>query len=61
VKDLLVIRLKREPPATALATMSKDFADIMVDGKIEAIKPTPDEVENEEHLAQDRLGSDFRF
>jgi uncharacterized protein (TIGR00730 family) len=59
VRDQLVIRLKNAPPASALATMSKDFADIIVGGKIEAIKPTPDEVEDEEHLDLTRIAFQF--
>jgi hypothetical protein len=55
VKDMLVIRLKRTPPASALAAMSKDFANIIVEGKIEAIQPTPDEVEDNDNLDLARI------
>jgi uncharacterized protein (TIGR00730 family) len=55
VKDMLVIRLKRTPSASALAAMSKDFAKIIVDGKIEAIQPTPDEVEDHDNLDLARI------
>ena len=44
VKKLLVIRLKREPNARDLAKMNRDFSDIILEGKIKPIKPTPDEV-----------------
>lgn len=59
VKDVLVIRLKRTPPSSALATMSKDFADIIVEGKIEAIQPTPDEVEDNDNLDLSRIAFSF--
>lgn len=59
VKDVLVIRLKRTPPPSALVTMTKDFADIIVDGKIEAIEPTPDEVEDNDNLSLQRVAFQF--
>jgi uncharacterized protein (TIGR00730 family) len=59
VKDLLVIRLKRTPPPSALATMTKDFANIIVDGKIEAIEPMPDEVEDDDNLGLPRVAFQF--
>ena len=59
VKDVLVIRLKRTPPPSALATMTKDFADIIVDGKIEAIEPTHDEVEDNDNLGLQRVAFQF--
>jgi hypothetical protein len=59
VKDHLVIRLKRTPPSSALAAMTKDFADVIVDGKIEAIQPTPDEVEDNDNLDLARITFPF--
>lgn len=59
VKDHLVIRLKRTPPSSALSTMTRDFADIIVDGKIEAIQPTPDEVEDSDNLGLARVAFPF--
>ncbi|MGA2028641.1 MAG: TIGR00730 family Rossman fold protein [Verrucomicrobiota bacterium] len=50
VKDLLVIRLNKAPNESALTTMNGDFSDIIVKGKIQIIKPTPEEVEHNEHL-----------
>ena len=50
VRDLLVIRLKNAPNETAIAAMNEDFADIIIEGKIQNIKPTPEEVEHQEHL-----------
>jgi uncharacterized protein (TIGR00730 family) len=59
VKDLLVIRLKRAPGESALAAMNKDFSDIITEGKIKAIKPTPDEIANKEHLELKRIAFTF--
>ena len=59
VRDLLVIRLKRAPSASALAAMNKDFADIVTEGKIEPIKPTEDEVEDNDNLDLARIGFGF--
>jgi uncharacterized protein (TIGR00730 family) len=55
VKDMLVIRLKRTPPSSALTAMTKDFAGIIVQGKIEAIQPTPDETEDNDNLDLARI------
>ena len=59
VKDLLVIRLKQAPDEPALAAMNRDFSDIILEGKIKAIKPTPDEVANQEHLGLKRIAFAF--
>ena len=59
VKDLLVVRLKNAPGESALASMNEDFADIIVEGKIQSVKPTPEEVEHNEHLELKRI--DFNF
>ncbi len=59
VKDTLVIRLKKTPPSPALATLTRDFTDIIVDGKIEAVEPTPDEVEDNDNLNLRRIAFHF--
>ncbi|HEX5400151.1 MAG TPA: TIGR00730 family Rossman fold protein [Verrucomicrobiae bacterium] len=59
VRNLLVIRLKREPDRTALAAMNRDFSDIMLEGKIKNIPPTPDEVADNEHLKLKRIAFVF--
>ncbi len=59
VKDLLVIRLKDPPPNSALEAMNRDFADIIVAGKIEVIPPTPDEAEDKDHLDLARIAFQF--
>jgi uncharacterized protein (TIGR00730 family) len=59
VKDLLVVRLKNVPSESALAAMNEDFADIVVEGKIQSVKPTPEEVEHNEHLELKRIAFNF--
>jgi uncharacterized protein (TIGR00730 family) len=59
VKDLLVIRLKHAPSESALAAMNEDFADINTGGTIKSIKPTPEEVEDGDHLDLQRIA--FKF
>jgi len=59
VKDLLVIRVKQAPGESAIAAMNKNFSDILLEGKIKVIKPTPDEVANKEHLELKRIAFVF--
>jgi uncharacterized protein (TIGR00730 family) len=59
VKDLLVVRLKNPPNESALAAMNEDFSDIIVEGKIQSVKPTPEEVEHNEHLELKRIAFNF--
>jgi uncharacterized protein (TIGR00730 family) len=59
VKDLFVIRLKHAPSDSALAAMNEDFADINTGAPIKRIEPTPDEVEDNEHLDLARIAFNF--
>jgi len=59
VKDLLVIRLKHAPDESAIAAMNEDFSDIIMEGKIKVIKPTPEEIANKEHLELKRIAFAF--
>jgi len=59
VKDLLVVRLKNAPGESALVAMNEDFSDIVVEGKIQSVKPTPEEVEHNEHLELKRIAFNF--
>ncbi len=59
VKDQLVIRLKQAPGKSALARMNKKFSNIILKGKIQTIKPTPEEVANNEHLELKRIAFAF--
>jgi hypothetical protein len=59
VKDLFVIRLKHTPSDSALEAMNEDFADINTGDPIKRIKPTPDEVEDNEHVDLERIAFNF--
>jgi uncharacterized protein (TIGR00730 family) len=59
VKDLFIIRLKHAPSESAIAAMNEDFADIVMEGKINAIPPTPEEVEDNDRLELARIGFSF--
>jgi len=59
IKELFVIRMKNAPSPTALAALNEDFADIIVEGRIEIVQPTPDEVEDKDRLDLARIGFNF--
>ena len=59
VKDLFVIRLRHAPSPSALEAMNEDFADILLDGKIEVIQPTPEEAEDRDRLDLARIAFNF--
>lgn len=59
VKEQLVIRLKNAPTESAIAAMNEDFADIVLEGKIQSIRPTSEEVEHNEHLELKRIAFNF--
>ena len=59
VKDLFIIRLKHQPSPSAIAAMNEDFADIVMEGKINAIQPTPEEVEDKDRLELARIAFAF--
>jgi uncharacterized protein (TIGR00730 family) len=59
VKELLVMRLKTAPNESALTALNEDFAGIIVEGKIEAIKPTLDEIEDNDELELSRIAFNF--
>jgi uncharacterized protein (TIGR00730 family) len=59
VKDLFVIRLKYAPDAAALRVINRDFADIIVGPPLKAIEPTPEEVEDHDHVELPRVAFGF--
>lgn len=59
VRDLLVIRLKNLPTASALAALSEDFADIIAGEKMRVIEPTSEEREDGEALELGRVALGF--
>ncbi len=59
VGDLLVLRLRRLPPDSALARLSEDFADILASGRIRATKPLPPERSAGDRLDLERVALRF--
>jgi len=49
------VRLKNAPNESALAALNEDFSGIILEGKIEAIKPTLDEIEDNDELELSRI------
>jgi uncharacterized protein (TIGR00730 family) len=59
IKERFVIRMKNAPSASALAALNEDFGDIIMEGKIEIVQPTPEEVEDKDRLDLVRIGFNF--
>lgn len=59
VRDQFVVRLRNPPSTSALAALNEDFGDIVVDGKIQVIEPTPEEVEDGDRLNLARIAFNF--
>lgn len=59
VKDLYVMRLQHAPSPTAIRALNEDFADLIVGEPIRVIEPTPEEVEDGDHLELARIAFGF--
>jgi uncharacterized protein (TIGR00730 family) len=59
VRDLLVIRLKHAPSATALESLNEDYADIITGEPIRNILPTAEEREDNDHQDLPRIAFGF--
>jgi uncharacterized protein (TIGR00730 family) len=59
VKDLFVIRLKHAPSPSAIDALNEDFADIINGERIKIIPPTPEEIEDADHIDLPRLAFGF--
>lgn len=59
VKDLLVIRMKSAPSDHAIDGLSEDFRDIISQGRVERIEPTPEELEDGTDLEFPRIAFEF--
>jgi uncharacterized protein (TIGR00730 family) len=55
VGERLILRLKRAPDEATLERLNQDFADLLVHGAFEVIKPTPPEVRENDSLDLERL------
>jgi uncharacterized protein (TIGR00730 family) len=59
VRDLLVLRMKNTPSATALKALNEDFADIIEGEPIRVIEPTREERDDNELLDLARIAFGF--
>lgn len=59
VDGKLVLRLATAPTPDQLADLNAEFADIIVEGAMEVIDPTPQEVRDEDSLDADRVAFIF--
>jgi hypothetical protein len=51
--------MKHAPPETAIQAMNEDFADIIVGPPIKSLDPTPEELEDGDHVELPRIGFGF--
>jgi len=61
VSGLTVLRLKKKLSARALASINREFKDILKSGSIEASAPLDKEVQNNEFIELPRLAMDFNL
>ena len=59
IRERFVIRLKHAPSPSAIDALNEDFADILLDGKIENAPPTPEEIEDNDRLDLARIAFNF--
>ena len=61
VKDLLIIRVKHAPSATAIEALNEDFGDILAEGgaPFRVIPPTEEEVADKDRLELPRVAFGF--
>ncbi|MFN7140797.1 MAG: LOG family protein, partial [Limisphaerales bacterium] len=59
VKDLLVLRLKNAPTASAIEGLNEDFSDIIVGDKIHVIEATPEEKDDNDFVELPRIAFGF--
>jgi len=59
VKGRLILRLRLKPTPPQLEELNDLFGDILVDGVIEAVDPTDEEVEDRDHTELARIQMHF--
>ena len=59
VSGILVLRMQNEISDTLLASLNRDFSDIIVEGQIEKCEPSKDEIEDDDNLELSRIR--FKF
>lgn len=57
--EKLILRLRQAPNDEELEKLNEDFADIVADGRIEKVEPTPAEVSDADALDYDRIAFVF--
>jgi uncharacterized protein (TIGR00730 family) len=55
----LILRVRQAPSTEELASLNNEFADIVVDGKIEIAEPSPPEIVDDDALDCDRIAFVF--
>jgi len=59
VRDQFMIRMKNAPTPSAMEGLNEDFSDIVQEGKIEVVKPSPEEVADNDRLDLVRIAFNF--
>jgi uncharacterized protein (TIGR00730 family) len=59
VGDRLVIRLRSAPTKDELAELTRRYAHVLIDGRIESTRPFPPEVSGDDHLELPRIQMHF--
>jgi len=59
VREQFLVRMKNAPTASALEGLNEDFGDIIVEGKIQIVKPTPEEIADNDRLELARIAFTF--
>ena len=59
VRERFVIRLKHAPSPSAIDALNDDFADILLDGRIENARPTTEEIGDNDRLDLARIAFNF--
>jgi uncharacterized protein (TIGR00730 family) len=57
--EKLILRLRQAPTDQELKTLNDDFADIVVEGRIDKVGPAPAEVKDDDALDYDRIAFVF--
>lgn len=59
VKEMLVIRLQHKPTESIIDGLNQDFADLVVNGKIQVIETTQEERDDSQFVELPRIGFEF--
>jgi len=59
VRDLTVLRLQHTPTASSIAALNEDFRDIITGEPVRVTGPTPEELEDGDHVGLPRISFGF--